>query len=157
MHLLALSNLLITSWTTTSKTDKGNPFLDQVDRMNSISSSRKHLDEIIRARWTRVLIKLILRCWGQNKSHLIYMPEKVDFLYTEVRKAVEILCTKASKRASWWLDSFSSGNFTEGRIEFNCIRNESASFSFLNKQKVSHIYIYIEDVPEGSGFKWKEK
>ena len=70
-----------------------------VDQMNSISSSRKHLDEIIRARWTRVLIKLILRCVGQNESHLIYRLEKVDFLYTEVRKAVEVLCTNTSKKA----------------------------------------------------------
>ena len=74
--------------------------------MNSISSSRKHLDEIIRARWIRVLIELILRCWGQKESHLVYRPEKVGFLYTEVRKAVEVLCTNASKKESWWLDFF---------------------------------------------------
>ena len=96
--------------------------------MNSISSSRKHLDEIIRARWTKVLIKLILRCWRQNESNLVYRPEKVGFLYTEVRKAVEVLCTNTSKKASWWLDSFSTVNFKEGCIEFNCMRNESVSF-----------------------------
>ena len=131
MYLFALSNLLTTSWIST---DNGYPFLDKVDLMNSISSSRKHLDEIIRARWTRVLIKLILRCWGQNESHFVYKPEKVGFLYLsrskkrwassiylEVRKAVEVLCTNTSKKASWWLDSFSTVNFKEGYIEFNRI------------------------------------
>ena len=80
--------------------------------MNSISS-RKYLDEIIRARWTRVLIKLILRCWGQNESHLVYRLEKVGFLYTEVRKAEEVLCTNTYKKSSWWLDSFSTVKFKE--------------------------------------------
>ena len=129
------SNLLITSWKTLSKTDNGYPFLDKADLMNSILSSRKHLDEIMRARWIRVLI---LRCWGQNESHLIYRPEKLGFLYTEVGKAVEALCTNTSKKASWWLDSFSTVNFKEGCMEFNCIRNESVSFSFLNSIKCRH-------------------
>ena len=121
----------------TIRTDNGYPFLDRVDLMNLISSQRKHLDEILRARWTRVLIKLIFRYCGQNESHLEYRPEKVGFLYTEVRKALGVLCPNTSRKGSRWLDSLSTVNFKEGCIEINCARKKSASFSRLNKQKVS--------------------
>ena len=53
------------------------------DELNFII--KKTLGRSHKARWTRVLIKLILRCWGQDESQLVYRPEKVSFLYTEVR------------------------------------------------------------------------
>ena len=50
------------------------PFFNKVFLINSSSSAGFGLEHIVKARWTKVFIKLILRLGGQNEPHCVYDP-----------------------------------------------------------------------------------
>ena len=53
-------------------TSLGYPFFNKVFFMNSGSTANFGLAQVIKARWTKVFIKFILRLERQKEPHLVY-------------------------------------------------------------------------------------
>ena len=54
--------------------------------IKSSSSISLVFEQIIKAQWTKILIRLIFRFLGQNESQRVSRPVNVGFLYTEMKK-----------------------------------------------------------------------
>lgn len=89
--------------------------------INTIAEFNLVLEQIIRAQWTKDLIKLNFCCLKQKESQRMDNPIKVSLPYTEVSKTESDLCTSIStnKKGKIALFSFSHVNTNPGCNSFN--------------------------------------
>lgn len=62
----------------------GKPFFGRISVILFNSLSSLLVEQIMRAQWTKVLIKLIFLLVGLKESQLIYKPVNVGFLYVVI-------------------------------------------------------------------------
>ena len=113
-------------------TSSGYPFFNKAFIKLS-SSAIFGFEQIIKARWTRVFIRLILTLGGQNEPHRVYDPVNVGLRLIDVRKPKLERSTKTSRKRKLLLYSNHWLMSTQDVIGWQCWK----SVYFLSSRRKS--------------------